>query len=89
MNKLFLLILGVVLGTVYEWLGIFAGWFLAFIFLPSNINPGVVFIFFPLILCFLTSRYFIKKNMGYFPIIGLCIGFVVGFILLSVAIAGV
>lgn len=89
MNKIISLILGIALGIAYEWSSIFVAWALTFIFLPSNVDSGIIIIFFPTVLCFITARYFVKKKMGYIPVIGLCVGVVIGFILLSIAMAGV
>ena len=89
MNKISSFILGIVLGIAYEWSSVPVVWLATFIFLPSNVDAGAIFIFFPIVLCFFTARYFIKKKMGYLPVVGLCIGLLVGFVLLGITMAGV
>jgi len=64
MNKFILLILSIILGITYGWSGIFIGWLLMFVLSSSTFNPGIPIFILPLIFCFLTSRYFIKKNWG-------------------------
>jgi len=83
MNKSVLFILSILLGMAYEWSSIFL-----YSYLLYDLDPALSFIVLPIILCFITARYFISKKMGYSPVFGLITGVVVGFIWLSIAMAG-
>jgi hypothetical protein len=86
MNKYILLAVSIFLGILYSWSGLLLAWLSAFLFM--GLDPSIFFVIIPLIFCFFTGRYYIKKRYGYLPIAGLMTGFVMGYILLSIGMAG-
>jgi ascorbate-specific PTS system EIIC-type component UlaA len=86
MKKILLFVLSLFLGAIYSWSGlILPRIIIEFLPLSSNLAM-IIFGITPWLLCIITLIYLILKKRNFVSIIGIILGFVIGFSLLTLGL---
>jgi CHASE2 domain-containing sensor protein len=87
MKKIVLFCLSILAGIIFEWAGLIIDGVILSNF-RIFLSDEYIFLFIPIGLTAVSIIYFIFKKMGWLPIVGILLGLFIGFILLSIGLAG-